>query len=85
MSRKRTITKEKHPPYNGLKAFLKLHGIKQKEVAEFIGVTNSTLSEKINGKLDFTFQEVLKICNKYRSLGCQVSVFLADTVSQTKL
>lgn len=36
-------------------------GITQKELAEKIGINMSTLSAKINGKRQFTVEEVFKI------------------------
>lgn len=51
--------------YKKFKAFLAGNGIKQKEIADLIDVTESTISKKINGKADFDMDEVRTICKKY--------------------
>ena len=55
----------KHPPHRKLKGYWVSEGIKQKEVAELLGITNATLSKKINGHAHFNWQEVQRICNEY--------------------
>lgn len=53
-------------PYNKLKSFMALKGIKSKEVAELLGITAQTFSAKINRNgQDFTIEQVRIICNTY--------------------
>lgn len=52
--------------YMKLKAFLAENGIKQKEVAEMLDITQTSFSCKINRNgQDFTMDEVRKLCNEY--------------------
>jgi transcriptional regulator with XRE-family HTH domain len=55
----------KNKGYQKFKAFLAENDIKQKEIADLICVTESTISKKINGQADFDMREVRTICNKY--------------------
>lgn len=55
----------KHPPYNKFKGFLKENEIKYKDIASYLGITTSTLSQKINGKSDFLLGEIKLIKNKF--------------------
>ena len=43
-----------------------LLGITQEELAEYLGITNSTLSFKINGKNDFLRAEIQLIKQRYK-------------------
>ena len=47
------------------KAWLVENGIKQKEIAEKLGITDSNANEKINGKQEFTAPQMRAICQKY--------------------
>lgn len=52
--------------YSKLKGFLAENGIKQREVAKLLGVTDSTFSNKINkNNADFTMGEVAKMCKVF--------------------
>lgn len=53
--------------YNKLKAYFVENGIKQKEVAELLGISRVTLSYKLNRyrNYDFTLKEVRKFCSRY--------------------
>ena len=46
-----------HPPYNLLKVYAKDNGIKYSDMAKVIGVTETTISMKINGDSDFYLNE----------------------------
>lgn len=48
----------KHP---NLRAELSRNGIKQKDVAKLLGVSELTVSKKINGKTSFTIDEAFLI------------------------
>ena len=41
----------------------KKHGITQKDIAVLIGKTQKTVSQKLNGKIDFYMDEIIKIRN----------------------
>jgi transcriptional regulator with XRE-family HTH domain len=56
----------KHPPHQKFKAFLVENKIKQKEIAELLGLSPVTINQKINGYLDFTWPEVERICDTYK-------------------
>jgi len=63
----------KHKPHIKFKMFLVANKITQREIASLLGITEQTLSRKINGTLHFKFVEVEKICNKY---GIMPEIFL---------
>lgn len=73
-------SRKKHVPHLRFKGFLVAHGITQKEVAKLIGITDTTLSLKINGYLHFTFDEVERICNEY---GIMPEIFLAKELNNS--
>ena len=47
--------------YNNLRAEMARKGIKIKDLAELLGVRRSTVSDKINGKYRFYYEEASKI------------------------
>lgn len=51
---------------NILKSIIKLNEDTQEELAEYLGITNSTLSFKINGKNDFLRAEIQLIKQRYK-------------------
>lgn len=51
--------------YPGLESEMVKRGILKRDIISLIGVENSTLSNKINGKRDFTLTEALIIWNKW--------------------
>lgn len=55
------------------KGWLVTHGIKQKEVAKLLGVTDSMLSQKMNGRSEFSLKQVKAICEHY---GISSEIFL---------
>lgn len=48
------------------KAWLVQNGIKQKDVAELLGIAEENLSAKINGRQNFTLAQVKVICEHYK-------------------
>ncbi|WEZ09978.1 helix-turn-helix transcriptional regulator [Priestia flexa] len=55
--------KRRHLPYTKLKAFLSEIDVKQKDLAQTLGISNVALNQKINGTGgDFSLEEVRKIC-----------------------
>lgn len=47
------------------KGYCAERGIKQTEISEILGITVSNVNEKINGKQEFTLEQVRTICKKY--------------------
>lgn len=66
MKKKKYTKRFKHQPYLKLKALLAERGLKQKYLAELLGLTPGTINQKINGTLDFTYSEVELICDELR-------------------
>ena len=40
--------------------------IKQTEIADLLGIKPESVNRKLNGKEPFTFEQVKKICNRYK-------------------
>lgn len=54
-------------PYAKFKGYLAENEIKNKEVAQLLGVTETTFSKKINRKgQDFTADQIRTLCNNYQ-------------------
>lgn len=53
----------KHQPYLKLKALLAERGLKQRYLAELLGLSVVTVNQKINGTLHFTYDEVEIFCD----------------------
>lgn len=56
-----------HEPYNKLKGFMRENGIIYSHIAELLGVTPTTVSQKVNGQSDFTVSEAELIMRKYNA------------------
>ncbi len=41
------------------------NGIKQKELAKLLGLSISVVNQKMNGRLDWTLEQVKTICKHY--------------------
>lgn len=53
-------------PYYKFKAFLVENGIKQKDVAKTLGITNATFNAKLNRNgSDFTIKQVRILCKEF--------------------
>lgn len=63
--------------YPKVKGYLVAHGIRQKEVADILGMTVSTFNNKLNGIGDFTISDVKKMCIE---LGIEADIFFTFTV-----
>ncbi len=50
------------PVYQRIRSYLHDHGIKQKWLASKIGMKGSVMSMKMNGRVDFSIDEVQRIC-----------------------
>ena len=59
------MSKKKHAPYIAFKRAIAGKGLTYKDVAKVIGVTESTLMLKINGKSDFYLSEQRTICSTF--------------------
>lgn len=66
---------------NLLKGKIVMSGISRRELAKMIHMSESTLSDKINGKRSFTIDEVELLCDilDIKSSDEKVSIFLAKT------
>ncbi|HHX69841.1 MAG TPA: helix-turn-helix transcriptional regulator [Gallicola sp.] len=81
--RKAAKKTQKHLPYNRLKAALVERGLTQDHIAKLLNLSKSTVNQKINGSLDFTFSEVEKICD---DLSVSTDIFLTKSyTSVTKV
>jgi len=69
----------KHPPHLKVKGFFVANAIRQKEVADLLNIAPTTLNQKLNGYLHFTFDEVEKICDEY---GVGPEIFLTRDIAQ---
>jgi transcriptional regulator with XRE-family HTH domain len=58
--------KERRSRMLKFKGYCAEHGIKQKEVADLLGITIESVNRKINGKEPFTFEQVKKLCDHYK-------------------
>lgn len=47
------------------KGFCAEHNIRQKEIAEILGITVTNVNEKINGKQQFTLDQIRILCQTY--------------------
>lgn len=56
-----------------VKGWLTEHNIKQTEIAELLKLDVSTVNLKVNGKSDWTVQQVKAMCEKY---GMEPQIFL---------
>lgn len=47
------------------KGYCAENGIKQKEIGELLGLTKSTVSNKMNGRLPWTLEQIKTLCRHY--------------------
>ena len=62
---------------NLLKGAIASNGITQKELAKIIGMSNNSLSRKIQGQREFTLGEVVSIC-KALNISEPADIFFND-------
>ena len=79
VSKKKKGARLKHPPHLKVKGFFVANAIRQKEVADILNIAPTTLNQKLNGYLHFTFDEVEKICDEY---GVSPEIFLTRDIEQ---
>lgn len=58
-------SKRIHPPYNKFKIWLKDNNITYPVIAELLGITATSVMNKINGKSDFLLSETQRIKSQY--------------------
>jgi len=79
VSKKKKGARLKHPPHLKVKGFFVANAIRQKEVADILNIAPTTLNQKLNGYLHFTFDEVEKICDEY---GVGPEIFFTRDIAQ---
>lgn len=52
-----------------LRALMAKHGLTQQDMGKIIGNTYRTFGKKLNGEADFTFSEMWKIKEYFKSFG----------------
>ena len=62
-----------HSPYNKLKGALREHELTYLDVAKTLGISETAVGFKINGKSDFYISEVEILIKKY---GFELEIFL---------
>lgn len=60
----KTIRVKKHPMYYALKAYQLLAKLTDDDMADYLGVTRRTYTDKVNGYSDFTPAEAVAISKK---------------------
>lgn len=61
------MTRKKiHPPYNRFKVWLKDNAITYSTIATLLGITPTSVMNKINGQSDFLLSETQLIKSEYR-------------------
>lgn len=64
------------------KAMMVLHDDTQGKLSNYLGITQQSLSKRINGHSDFTQGEIIKIKNRYNLTADQIdSIFFGNHVS----
>ena len=67
---------------NELRAHMARHGDTNQTLAEYLGISNATCSEKINGKRDFSQTEIKHIKIRYQLTSEELDyIFFALEVS----
>lgn len=67
-----------HKPYLRFKGWIRENGLTYSDIAEFLGITTTALSFKINGKSDFSLSEIQALKNKY---NLDNNIFFTDDVA----
>ena len=55
------------------KAWAVINGVKQRDIANVLGVSLQSVNNKMNGRGDFSLQQIKKLHNKY---GVSADIFL---------
>ncbi len=67
-----------HAPYSKFKGWLRENGLTYSDLANLLGLNESTVSFKINGQSDFYLSEIRVIKQKYHLTS---DIFFADAVA----
>lgn len=65
-----------------VRAFLKANGLKQRELAHYLGVTEAAISNVVKGKSDFAEENLIKILNNPHGWDVSMLVETPDQVPQ---
>jgi transcriptional regulator with XRE-family HTH domain len=55
------LTKYQNEIFRQLDAYMRQHGLSQKEIAEKLGVSNAYVSQILNGNFNFTLKKLIEI------------------------
>lgn len=64
---------EKMEKILSFKAWMAANGVKQKDLAKLLGLSLNSTNMKVNGKLDFSLEQIKVICSTY---GISADIFL---------
>ena len=67
------MKKNIHKPYVKFKGWIREHGMTYATIAEFLGISRTTVALKINGQSDFLLSEIQALKNE-----CKVKVNFSD-------
>lgn len=62
----------KHEPYQKFIGFMAENSIRQRHVSELLRLSRPTVSQKINGRLEFSFTEIEIMCDEW---GLDANIF----------
>lgn len=68
----KVVRAKKHPMYYALKAYQLLEKITDEDMAEYLGVTKRTYTDKVNGYSDFTPSEAIAISKKLKRTQSEI-------------
>lgn len=61
------------------KGWMADNGVKQKEIAELLGISITATNAKVNQRQDFTLEQIKKICAHY---GISADIFLVEKLQK---
>ena len=66
--------------FNNLRAEMKRHGKTISDIGQFLGITTSAVSLKLNGKTEFTLKEICILAEKF---NCSLDYLAVKDSPQT--
>lgn len=72
------MRKKIHKPYARFKGWIRENGLTYADIANFLGLNETTISLKINGQSDFLLSEVQALQNHY---GINSNIFFTNNVA----
>lgn len=72
------MTKAIHKPYDKFKGWLRENKLTYSDIADFLGINVSTVSQKINGQSDFLLSEINAMKEHY---GLPGDIFFTSVVA----